>query len=217
MKLKRVYLVFAIIFLLIILKGLPVFASEYMDDNGNVGSITIRLEHTKENRSKANVHIMAAKIAEIVQGEYVLHREYRDCGINLNMLQNANELASAAEKLEQFKPEGKEVITDGDGVAVITDLSAGVYLVYACDIAEYDNIMPVLIANPMWNEVTGKMVYDIEVLPKHNPPTLETPGTPQTGDGNHAGYYILTLAGSLMIGGIGVFEKKKKGETLQKK
>ena len=211
MKLKRVYLVCAIICLLIILKGLPVFASEYTEENGNAGSITIRLEHTKDNRSKANVHIVAAKIADIVQGEYVLHHEYRDGGMNLNILQSADELASAAEELEQWKPEGKEAITDEDGIAVITDLSAGVYLVYACDIAEYDHIMPVIIANPMWDELAGKMVYDIEILPKHYSQT-----TPQTGEDHRAGYYLFTLAGAVMIGGI-AFLKKEKGESLQKK
>ena len=210
MKLKRVYLVFTIIFLLFILKELPVFASDDLNNSGNGGSITIRLGDIKGNPSEANVHIVAAKIAEIVDGQYVLYDKYRDGGINLNMLQNTDELAITAEKLERLKPEGKEAITDVGGVAVITDLSTGVYLVYARDVAAYENIMPVIVANPTWDDLEKKMIHDIEVLPKHQALPLETPDTPQTGDGNHAGYYILTLAGAVAIGGIGLCEKRKR-------
>ena len=96
------------------------------------------------------------------------------------------------------------------GVAVITDLSTGVYLVYARDVAAYENIMPVIVANPTWDDLEKKMIHDIEVLPKHQALPLETPDTPQTGDGNHAGYYILTLAGAVAIGGIGLCEKRKR-------
>lgn len=213
---KKIGAVCVMSFLLSILGAVSVLASSSLEENRHVGSITIRLEDTEDNRSKENVHIRAAKIAEIVDGEYVLCSKYKDSGIDLNTLQNADELANAAEKLEQLKPEGKETITDVDGVAVITDLSTGVYLVYACDIAEYDNIMPAFIAVPMWDEVAKKMVYDIEVFPKHDSPIQEIPNAPQTGDGNHAKYYIITLAGAVTLGGLWFCEKRKKVELYKK-
>lgn len=209
MKLKKVYGAFVICFLLVILSALPVLASDSLEDRGNIGSITIRLEDTKNNCPKGDVHIIAAKIAEIVDGEYVLHSGYSDTGIDLNEIKNANELASAAEKLEQLKPKGIEVVTDYDGVAIITDLSAGMYLVYACDLAEYENIMPSLVSNPMWNEEKGNMVYDIEILAKHAP-DLESPGTPQTGDGNRASFYGITVAGALLFAGSCLWMKRKR-------
>ena len=210
MKLKM-YSVFVLSVWLAFLVIAPVVAS---DSERNTGSITIRLEDTKDHHSKENVHIMVVKIADMEDGAYVLYDQYEKTGIDLNMLPYADELSSVAKKLERLKPKGKEVITDESGVAFITNLSPGVYLLYACDTAEYENVMPMLAANPMWSETEKKMVYDIEVFPKHAP---ETPNIPQTGDENRVWYYVMILTGAAMIGGLVAWKKRKKGGTLQKK
>lgn len=43
----------------------------------------------------------------------------------------------------------------------------GVYLVYAKNIANYDNITPFIVSIPSWNETDKSMSYDIQVIPKH--------------------------------------------------
>ena len=56
MKLKKVYGAFVICFLLVILSALPVLASDSLEDRGNIGSITIRLEDTKNNCPKGGCY-----------------------------------------------------------------------------------------------------------------------------------------------------------------
>lgn len=212
MKMKKICGAFISSMLLMILCAFPAMASEIPE---GTGSITISLEDTKDHCPKADVHIIVAKIAELKDGEYVLHNRYVETGINLNHMQNANELASAAEKLEHLKPEGIEVITDDDGETVIRNLSVGMYLVYACDTAEYGNIMPAFVPIPMWNETEGNMEYAIKILPKHAP-DLESPDTPQTGDRKHASLYGRTAVGAFLLAIICFGLKRKKVELYKK-
>lgn len=217
MKWKRVCGVLIVLLFLFILGSVSVMASDLWEEKEELGSITIKLEDTKENLSKANVHFVAAKIANLVKGEFVLCDQYANIGINLNQIQTANELANAAAILEALKPEGKEEITDADGIVVMENLPVGVYLVYASDNAEYEDIAPALVSIPTWDEEAVSMIYDIEMLPKHSP-FPEIPKTPQTGDENDFYNYVTTTVGALIVAGFCVMVKRKeKAGTLQKK
>jgi len=216
-RLRRVYGGLLASMLLFILFESLVFANGSLlvpEGAERTGSIMIRLEDTKENLSKENVHITIAKIADVVDGQFVLHEKYEETGIDLNSIHNANDLEKAAKILEKNVTEGETIVTNRNGVAGISDLAAGVYLVYASDTAGYEDIMPTVVSIPVWNEAEGIMEYDIEILPKHAP-ALEIP---KTGVQDYTGMYLMIATGAFIIAGICfVIKCKIKGRTLQKK
>lgn len=202
--------------------SIPVLAKESVfttEESGQSGRIMIRLEDTSDNLPKENVQITVAKIAESRNGKFLLYDEYANTEIDLNNIQNANELKSAATKLEETAPEGEKVITNSNGIASISNLSSGVYLVYASDVAGYEKITPALVSIPMWDEVENSMVYDVEILPKHTPlPEEGEADVPLTGMQDHTMMYLLSALGALMIvGSCLAVKQKEKGRTLQKK
>ena len=98
----------------------------------------------------------------------------------------------------------------------IDDLDVGVYLLYATDISNYENITPFLVSIPSWNEADKTMSYDINVIPKHTKIIEEEkPKVPATGYDNKA-YLYLGVGTCLLIGSsilfFGVGKKKKKCE-----
>lgn len=140
-----------------------------------MGSITITLEDTSKNLSKKGVTFVVVQVADIVNGEFVLKEAFESVDVDLNHIQTANELEAAAKLLQEIKTEEKIIITtDNAGIANATELPVGVYLLYAEDIADYDNITSSLISIPTFDEVEGTMVYDIEICPKHEPVPDET-------------------------------------------
>ena len=46
--------------------------------------------------------------------------------------------------------------------------------------ASYDEILPILVSIPSWNEKNGNMEYEVQVIPKHEPKQEENPVAPQT-------------------------------------
>jgi len=184
-----------------------------------LGNITIALEDTKKQLSKDGVKFGIVKIADVYKGKFVLEKIYEDTSINLNEIKNANELELAAKKLEKkSKTPIDYIITNDEGIAKISDLSVGVYLIYAEDIANYENITPFLISVPMFQESEQVMKYDIDVYPKHTPLEIkEKPQIPQTGIDNRAKEYaVMSLC--LFVMSFVLFEKlyakKKSGVDL---
>lgn len=206
MKWKRVCGVMLLL-VLFVFGSMSAMANDFGDEKGKTGSITIKIEDTEDNLSKANIHLIAAKIVDLVDGEFVLYDKYADTGINLNQIQTGDELANAATALEKLKPEGKEEITDVDGIVVMENLPIGVYLVYASESAEYEDIAPTLVSIPMWDDEAGSMIYDIEMLPKHSPfPEVETP---PTGDQNEMLKYVMISVAAILVG-VGSIRMQKK-------
>ena len=87
----------------------------------------------------------------------------------------------------------------------------GVYLVYAKNIANYDNITPFIVSIPSWNETDKSMSYDIQVIPKHTEiikkDKTKVPATAY--DGNSI---YLVLGGMGLIGSSTLFFKARKKE-----
>lgn len=196
-----------------------VFAKEFIfvpEESERLGSITIQLEDTTKNLSRENVHMTIAKIADVVNGQFILHTEYANIDIDLNNIQNANELENAATKLREQVSDGEMIVTNHDGIATISNLSVGGYLVYVSDIAGYEEITPVLVSIPVWDDLEKKMKYDIEIIPKHVPISEEKPDIPQTGDSGYAWKYLAIAGTAFMLSGICIVVKWK-GRTLQKK
>lgn len=165
------------------------------------GSITVYLEDTNKQLLKGNVKLAVTKVADVVDGAFLLKENFESAGVDLNDIQNANELEFAAKKLVQtIKSPDTYMVTNDAGIAKVSELPVGVYLIYAEDIADYENITPFLVSLPTFHESEGVMEFDIEVYPKHTP--LEEngkPETPQTGIDNHAAEYAIISIISLVM------------------
>lgn len=149
----------------------------------DTGKISISLSNGAKGTSKAGVTMSCLKVADLVDGEYVIDDAYGDLGIDLNDIKNAKDLESAATKIAKVAGEGNLAETDENGKTDFKDLEVGVYLIRATDEAQYDTITPLLISIPTWSEKKG-MVYELNVIPKHTakptPTPTNTPGTPGT-------------------------------------
>lgn len=182
-------------------------------DEDKLGSITIQLEETENKAPRKDVKLAVVRVADVIDGEFVLVDSYKKSDVDLNKIVNANELELAASKLvETIKGEadkkadlnkladkGITIITNDDGKAIVKDLEVGVYLVYAIDNAKYDLITPFLISIPTWSEKDADMLYDIIAYPKHTKPVVKpSGGAPGTGIENNAVKY-LSISGALLV------------------
>ena len=168
------------------------------------GSITILLTDGDIGTSKENVAFEYVKVADIKDGKYYLLEEYGT--LDLNELKTSSELDEAAQTINASVKTGQSILTDKNGKAVISNLEIGVYLLRVSDKARYENVTPVLIAIPTWNEVDGDMNYNVTVMPKHtanepgeiitSTPTHTDSNTVLTGDSSSYIPYIILMIGS---------------------
>lgn len=129
------------------------------------GSITIQLTDTENNQSKKDVQFGINQVATIQNGQYVLNQQ---SSVDLNAIHTSQELESAAITLKKEINHPEYLIkTNENGKALINNLPLGVYLLYAIDVADYERIMPSLIAIPSFDEVEHVMKYDQLIYPKH--------------------------------------------------
>lgn len=200
--------------LLVLLSSTSVLAKD------NKGSIQILLKAGDIGTSVENVVFEYTQVAELKDGYYYLDKKYGD--IDLNEINTAQELAEAAESISNNVVSANgEVKTDKNGEAIIEDLEIGVYLLEVSDKARYENVTPLLIAIPTWNEEVGDMEYDVTVIPKHSPnePGGITTNTdngvssdsPKTGDNANFGLYIALLGASVTLIILGKRVKKTGG------
>lgn len=165
---------------------LPVFAVEQPK-----GSIRIQLTDGGLGTSKEGVKFEYAKVAELLGGKYYLLDHYSGTGVDLNQIEYANELDETANILNEYVTADGKTVTDEAGYATISDLEVGVYLLRVSDKAGYENVTPVLITIPTWNEVNGYMDYEVTVIPKHSADTPEVIyDEVKTGDDNLSTIYI---------------------------
>lgn len=175
MKIKKVKV--AMLLLLVFLSSSwSVLAKDKLPEKYD-GSITIQLDEGGLGTSKEHVGFAITKVADLVDGFYELKPEYKSSNIDLNKIKYAKDMEKAAGELVKIAKTDSVIYTDKTGSAEIQDLSVGVYLVYVTEKAEYDEIVPSLIAIPTWDEERGDMIYDVEIYPKHTP---WPPGTIET-------------------------------------
>lgn len=160
-------------------------------DLNRTGSITITLPETEDNGDKSNVKFGLSKVADIVDGEYKVLEQYKNVGTDLNNIKTATDLEIAANLFSKVVSTDNTLTTDGNGKCSIDNLEIGVYLVFATDIANYENITPFLVSIPSWNENDKAMSYDIKVIPKHTRIIeKEKPKVPSTGYDNKSFLYL---------------------------
>ena len=139
-----------------------------------VGSITVNLEEGKKGTSVKNVELELIKIADIINGQYLLINDLQDTGVNLNTLKTAEDMKNAAYTISKITVSknigGTRKTTNDYGTVKFNQLEKGVYLLQATDINKYENIVSTLISVPVFNnESKNSMNYDISIVPKHSP------------------------------------------------
>ena len=175
----------------------------------NKGSITIKLADAKNNQSKEDVEFSISKIADIEDGLYKVKEDYKGVEVDLNNIKTANDLELAAELFKKVSKTDNLMKTNANGECNIGDLDVGVYLVYAKNIANYDNITPFIVSIPSWNETDKSMSYDILVIPKHTEVVKEEkPKVPATAYDGSSIYLVLGSIG--LIGSSTLFFKARK-------
>ena len=139
-----------------------------------VGSITVNLEEGKKGTSVKNVELELIKIADIINGQYLLINDLQDIEIDLNTLETAEDMKNAAYTISKITVSknivGTRKTTNDYGTVKFDQLENGVYLLQATDINKYENIVSTLISVPAFNnESKNSMNYDISIIPKHSP------------------------------------------------
>lgn len=139
-----------------------------------VGSITVNLEEGKKGTSVKNVELELIKIADIINGQYLLINDLQDIEIDLNTLETAEDMKNAAYTISKITVSknivGTRKTTNDYGTVKFDQLEKGVYLLQVTDINKYENIVSTLISVPVFNnESKNSMNYDISIVPKHSP------------------------------------------------
>ena len=99
-------------------------------DKARTGSIQVELTDGKAGTEKSNIKISCQKVADIVQGEYVLIEEYEHVEVDLNAIETSNDLKDAAEKLVAESGNNATMdMTDASGIVTFNNPEVGVYLV----------------------------------------------------------------------------------------
>lgn len=179
------------------------------------GSIQIQLTEGKSGTKREGIKIYCKKVADVINGAYVLEELYQDSGIDFNAIENSQSLKYAAEKLSGYgKEESKAGLTDKNGMVNFKELPVGVYLIFAENHPAYDVIEPSLIAIPTWNETEGMMLYDITVVPKHTPRPEEGDNeAPQTSLQDDTRKNLMLAGGFFCAAGVMfLISRKRKGK-----
>ncbi|MBD7915859.1 hypothetical protein H9660_11955 [Clostridium sp. Sa3CUN1] len=176
------------------------------------GSISIKLADTN-NKSKDGVEFSLTKIADIKDGLYEVKEEYKGVEADLNNIKTANDLELAAELFKKVATTENLMKTNANGECSIEDLEVGVYLVYAKDIANYDNVTPFIVSIPSWNETDKTMSFDIQVIPKHTEIVEKEKETPKVPATAYDGSSIYLALGSIsLVGSATLFFNIRKKE-----
>ena len=120
-----------ICFLVVAVKN-PAFAET------ETGNIEICIEDTGEQIKREGVTFQYSKVASLVDGAYEMGKRYEDKGVDLNEVRYAREQEELARTLSKYHYSDGLCRTDCDGKATLTNLRAGVYLIYVEDESEYE-------------------------------------------------------------------------------
>ena len=119
-----------------------------------------------------------AKVADYVNGEFILVEEFQNAKVDLNNMKKGGDLRRAAEELSKYGSDEKLVTTESQ-VAHIDDLSQGAYLIQGVKKAGYE-IPSTLISIPGWDGEQEEMSYQVTIFPK----IQKSMNIVQTGDDN---------------------------------
>lgn len=130
--------------------------------------------------------------------------------IEVNTITHSEELDEAAKILAKKEVNCEVKKAGSNGEVVFDDLEVGLYLLKAKETGSYDEVMPVLIAVPTWNEIEKVMEYDVTVVPKHTSGIEQNENkSVQTGDYDDMSMYVLA-AGISILSIVYLMMKKRK-------
>ena len=165
------------------------------------GNITIQMQ--QETVSS----ILFTKIATMENGMWELNKEYRECDVDLNEIEHAEELEEAARNLLLYAQETHISMKEsekksGDNKIHLDDLEEGLYLITS-EKTDRLAMIPTLVSVPNW---TGEaMSYEVALFPKF----IEKQTVPQTGWNSKE--CVWTVAMAISFGGVlFVFCNKKR-------
>lgn len=149
--------------------SLPIIAKN-TNINQELGEITINLNNTQMNSSKENISFGIKKVADIDNGKYVIDSFFQDLNIDFNQLKTSNDLETSIQcLLSKTKKPDILLTTDKNGIAKANNLKIGLYLIYAMNADESENIQPLLVSIPTFDMNEKTMIYAIHVFPKGEP------------------------------------------------
>ena len=186
---------------------IPVLNEQQREDADmkETGSISIKLEHSKDAESMKGVKFGITKVANLDKGEYVILDTYKNVNVPINKLETAEDLENATSKFNNLvKTPEKTITTDEKGQASVSDLDVGVYLISVIDDAKYDKIKPTMISIPTYIEKEGYK-FDIEIAPKHSPKDKLNTGVYN----ESMGQYAMLLGATMAAVSLGVMKAKK--------
>ena len=183
-KIKCGILLLLICFLVVAVKNQAFAETE-------TGNIEICIEDTGEQIKREGVTFQYSKVASLVDGAYEMEKRYEDKGVDLNEVRYAREQEELARTLSKYHYSDGLCRTDCDGKATLTNLRAGVYLIYVEDESEYE-VQPVLVQLPKWEEDKGAMNWNVRVCPKQ---TIREEAA-KTGDSQQAGAWAMLCLGA---------------------
>lgn len=176
--------------------------NEICAEAATTGKIHIILEEKWPKTERGGVAFSYTKVAGWKEGDLELKEKFQDSKIDFNRMETAQQQEEAARKLSEVINEADgSVLTDKTGKAVLENLETGVYLFKAKEIPSF------LVTIPMWDEESGKMMYEVNVFPKYIP-ILQEEETVETGDSDRRLEYEIGML--FAIGVVILFFQKRK-------
>lgn len=137
-----------------------VFPTAYAQEKS--GEIIVNLE------KKCTLSLL--QIAKYEDGQFVMEEDWKTC--DLNTISEERELSTLAQVLKKEvmdrQEEMKERIfvrsSDENDQIVFDDLDLGAYLCWSSD----RSIAPTIVSVPMYDDLTHKMIFSVEIEPKQN-------------------------------------------------
>ena len=160
---------FLIFIILLSVGKANVLANDNIVDFNKLGTISVTLKESKEDKPIKDANITIYKIATVTEKDNNLFYQYQDkitnCQANINNLLN-KELSKYLNKcIENLELSSITKTTNKDGFVKFDNLQLGLYLVKQTNKVEgYSNIDPFLVAIP--KEENNIWIYDIKATPK---------------------------------------------------
>ena len=171
------------------------------------GSIKVILEC--ENKRIEDVEMHLSKVADIVEGEYVLRPNYKDLNIDINNIESAESLKNVSDMLAKCNNiDAYTIVTDKHGEGKFENLEEGIYILTAEAKDGFKEISATMVKLPFYDESTNNFEYNIICEPKI---VLDKPDSPKTGDNMDVTVYVISVLASIaLIASISIQRKKNK-------
>ena len=173
----------------------------------NSGNITVRIPSLK-GENVENIKVSINKVADIVDGQYVLKSDFKNVNVDLNKMENGESYKKAAESFCRAIDERTDRIslyTDSKGEIKAEGLEEGVYIVSSKGNENTGKLSAAIISVPQWDELSDTARYNIICEPKRSIKSYKTNmikeeiKTPKTGDDKNVYYALGSLTCSIIF------------------